>query len=523
MLPRDLRLLIRADVGPRIGTGHLMRCLALGQAWKSIGGQVAFACGTLPGVLQNRLTKEGFALFSIANAACDGTDARETCEIATAFAPDWVVLDGYRFNDAYQSRLRSVEGRLLVVDDFGHGRHEAADAVLNQNAYATHLSYPHLKADRLLLGSKYLLLRTEFSENLLDSEDKHIVNSVKRILVTFGGADPENVTLQTLKVLDSFGKSNLVVDVVIGASYQHTEELRVFKKSTTLNLRLHRNVDRMSSLMSKVDLAISAGGSTCYELARFGIPTAVISIAENQKPIAKSLDEKGVAICCGHYLDFDGSRLAKTLRQIFGDAEKRRSMSRCAKRLVDGNGSSRIARHLSSQLYQLRAAKQSDFDILLELRNEPEFRAMSFSPQFVSHDTHQQWLHKKLTSPNSALWIAHFKHGPPLGYVCADIDNQTSTCNFSICLHSSERGKRHGPTLINKATRQIFSEFDVDQIVAQLKHGKHASQFAFRKAGYSNIAPTVVRSQTAYQMAFDRSLLDGEEQSTRPRTLLRSA
>ncbi len=511
MLPRDLRLLIRADVGPRIGTGHLMRCLALGQAWKSIGGQVAFACGALPGVLKNRLINEGFALFSIANAACDGTDARETCDIATAFAPDWVVLDGYRFNDAYQSRLRSVEGSLLVVDDYGHGRHEAADAVLNQNAYATYHSYPHVKQDRLLLGSKYLLLRNEFSENHPDSDDKHIVSKVKRILVTFGGADPENVTLRTLKALDSLDKSNVVVDVVIGASYQHTEELRVFKKSTTLNLRLHRNVDRMSSLMSKVDLAISAGGSTCYELARCGIPTAIISIADNQKPIAKSLHEKGVAICCGHYEDFDGSRFAKTLREVFRDAEKRRSMSQCAKRLVDGNGSIRIAQHLSSQLYQLRPANQNDFDILLELRNEPEFRALSFNPQFVSHDSHRNWLHKKLTSPNSALWIAHFKHGPPLGYICADIDHQHSNCNFSICLHSSERGKRHGPTLIDKATRQIFSQFDVEQTVAQLKHGKHASQFAFRKAGYSTIAPTIVRGQTAYQMAFDRSLLDGEE------------
>ena len=508
MLPRNLRLLIRADAGPRIGTGHLMRCMAIAQAWKGLGGQVAFACGTLPGTLENRLHQEGFLHYTMANSAGDGTDAREVSEIATAFSPDWMILDGYQFDDHYQSRLRTPESKLMVIDDYGHGRHTCADLVLNQNAYANQNTYHHLEHDRVLAGPRFLLLREEFAGCELAKQEQRVAKSAKRILVTLGGSDPENVTLRVLQALETIGKPELVVDAVLGAGFQHLEEVREFKRSANLNLRIHRNVDRMSTLMTNVDLTITAGGSTCYELARCGVPAMIVSIADNQIPIAKSLNDQGIAIDCGDHTHLEEAPFAKSIAKVLRNPELRRAMSNRGPQLVDGNGAARTARRMAAELYALRPATADDADWLLSLRNEPEFRAMSFDSQAVSAASNRSWLTRILHSPDLALWIAHYKNDEPIGYVSLNVEPRGIVAEFNICLHLSERGKGHGPILIEKASRLAFSKFGIDQIRVQIKHGTQGTQHAFQRAGYRPIAPTVVNGQTACQMKIDRRSFD---------------
>ena len=51
-------LLVRADAGDRLGTGHIMRMLALGQAWVRRGGEVFFLCAEIQESLQTRVTSQ---------------------------------------------------------------------------------------------------------------------------------------------------------------------------------------------------------------------------------------------------------------------------------------------------------------------------------------------------------------------------------------------------------------------------------------------------------------------------------
>jgi spore coat polysaccharide biosynthesis predicted glycosyltransferase SpsG len=158
-----MRIVFRADAGAEIGTGHIMRCLALAQAWHDAGGSSIFASVTCPPGLADRLRCEGSALETIAAEPGSGEDAEQTARVAAREAADWLVLDGYRFDDAFEDSIRTGGARVCAFDDYGHALHSAADLIVNQNEYARAEEYGGRGAsDRLLLGSRYAALRREF-------------------------------------------------------------------------------------------------------------------------------------------------------------------------------------------------------------------------------------------------------------------------------------------------------------------------------------------------------------------------
>ena len=188
----------------------------------------------------------------------------------------------------------------MVVDDFGHATHQNADLILNQNAYADGSRYNELKSTDVICGLNYTLLRPEFHTLPLDFPGrKNARFSVKRILVTFGGSDINDWTLATLRTLLELKlatNSRTVADVVIGANYTKEKELAQFCRDAGMNVFIHRNVDRMDALMNQADMAITAGGSTCYELARTGVPAIAIATAENQNAVVAALEQRGTLI-----------------------------------------------------------------------------------------------------------------------------------------------------------------------------------------------------------------------------------
>lgn len=345
-----IRLLIRADAGPAIGTGHVMRCLALGQAWQKLGGAVEMVSGPLPSRLRKRLLDNRFGLIEI-RANNQAEDAENTRRAIADCAPDWVVLDGYRFDDAYQA-LMDLEPptRLLVIDDYGHGQHQAADAILNQNIYATSTQYPENRKGEILTGPRYAMLRDEFQTTSFPSTSR-IPATARRILVTMGGADPDNVTSEVLGFLEKCAPANTVVDVVVGPMNPHHQQLLDDRRKSSLTIRIHRNVDRMSSLYQHVDLAITAGGSTCYELCFRGVPMVVIPIAANQQPVAASLQAHQVATVINSPHELADKSTMTTVRRVIRDSSRRQQMIGNGQLLIDGQGAFRLARRLAAHLF----------------------------------------------------------------------------------------------------------------------------------------------------------------------------
>ncbi|MEL7496875.1 MAG: UDP-2,4-diacetamido-2,4,6-trideoxy-beta-L-altropyranose hydrolase [Planctomycetota bacterium] len=497
------RLLIRADGGPKVGTGHVMRMLALGQAYQKRGGDVTFVIGDLPQTLVRRLEYEKFQVFRIRNDRGNHADAIDTREIAALVQPQWIALDGYRFDDSYEAWMANSDAKLIVMDDYQHTLHQHADLVVNQNIYADPKSYEGSLRGRLLTGSNYALLRKEFST----PENRKTPPIAKRVLVTFGGADPDNWTLRTLQVLSDMKLKRIVVDCVLGSCYQAYPELDEFKRYANLSLRVHKNVDRMATLMQRVDLAITAGGSTCYELARCGVPAIVLPIADNQQPVAAALHHAGAMRSVDHSESVEGDRCRKLMqlvRSLVRDPSSRKQMSELGCRLVDGRGALRIVDRMAGKFVEIRDASVDDAKMLWQWRNDPEVRAVSFSSTSIELPQHQAWLQRQIEDTNSRVWVAENQHGQPLGSIRFNLDQSLCRATVSIIVDPRFRSRGVGSALIQASVARLFETTPAREILAQIKSGNVASEKAFVNAGFRPIEPVVLQGAMAQQFLLSR-------------------
>jgi UDP-2,4-diacetamido-2,4,6-trideoxy-beta-L-altropyranose hydrolase len=340
-------LLIRADAGTQIGTGHLMRCLALAQAWRAGGGRAVFLVGQGASLLAGRPGAEEFSARPLDAPAGSREDAGRTAEAAAAERSHAVVVDGYAFGADYQRRLKDAGLRLLFVDDHGHAGEYCADLVLNQNIDAAPGPYAKRAAHtRLLLGTRYALLRREFRTH--GAWRRAIAPRVRRILVTLGGGDPDNVTLTVIRALRLLDDPALEAVVVAGGANPHLRALEEAARGARFPIRLVRDVPEMPALMTWADLAVSAGGTTCWEMACLGLPHLVLVLADHQKAIAAGLDRAGSVVSLGEARSCSAEEIAGRLRSLGEDARARDAMSRRGRELVDGQGALRVARELDN-------------------------------------------------------------------------------------------------------------------------------------------------------------------------------
>lgn len=348
-------LLVRTDASESIGTGHVMRCLALAQAWQRPGSRVQFALGMTANGLETRLAAEGVAIAQISAPPGSEEDAAQTSDLARSANAGWVVLDGYHFGANYQRAIKKAGLMSLCVDDYGHADHYWADVVLNQNSYADEATYCRREPyTRLLLGSTYALLRREFSR--WRGWRRAISPVGGRILVTFGGSDPNNVTLAVIKALGLLNSTGFHVRVVVGAANPNRELLAEEAGRGHCRVELVNAATDMPDLMAWADLAISAAGSTCWELAFMGVPMVTIIQAENQRFIAENLAQSGVALNAGWHHAFRGPVLAEIVSRLVGAPEMRRRMSGLGQAMVDGFGAQRVAETLGDFEFQPRSA-----------------------------------------------------------------------------------------------------------------------------------------------------------------------
>jgi UDP-2,4-diacetamido-2,4,6-trideoxy-beta-L-altropyranose hydrolase len=343
-------LVIRADANSRIGTGHLMRCLALAQAWQERGECVTFLSHCQNEALQRRIIKEGFELVFVEQQHPDPADLKQVLKklknLQNGNCIPWIVLDGYHFDSDYQKSIREAGSRLVVIDDYNHLPNYHADILLNQNIGAELIPYSCDLKTVKLFGPKYALLRTEFliwkDRIQIQREDQH------RIMVTLGGADPDNITLKVLRGLFQTRLKGFAVDVIVGPVNPNIRELEfeiqcARKASVPIanSIQLLYSIN-MPEIMAMTDMAISAGGSTCWELCFFGKPFMVLIAAENQRGIARSLDQVGSAICLGWHQDVSSKQIKTNLESLLNDTQGRRELSIRSRKIVDGQGRYRV-------------------------------------------------------------------------------------------------------------------------------------------------------------------------------------
>src|SRR5262245_32867901 len=285
-------LILRTDADVSIGTGHVMRCLALAQAWSDIGGVPMFVMSAGADLFGERLRAEGFDVVPLKAGRATTADASETASLARDAGAAWVVIDGYHFDSAYRNQVRE-NARIVVIDDLGQCV-PRADILLNQNPYAIgHLTAHEDRGVLSLVGPRYALLCREFLRAPLRRDITAVGTNV---LVTLGGADPPNMAAKIVDSLRDRRLEQVRATVVVGAANPHVSSLMKAIERTDGAVCLEYKTARMPELMASADVAVAGAGSTVWELALMGVPSILVMIAENQRELAAWLETQGIMI-----------------------------------------------------------------------------------------------------------------------------------------------------------------------------------------------------------------------------------
>ncbi len=363
MVPLDMNVLIRVDASAKIGTGHIMRCLTLAQALRQAGSYTRFICRHIPEALAEMLQSMGHDVVRL--EATDNVlqvsdlqhsdwlgvsqnfDALETKKLTSDLIWDWIIVDHYALDCHWESAVKADRTKIFVIDDLADRRHDC-DIFFNQNIVEC---AEFLYADKLpsgitrLIGPEYSLLRDEF----LSVREHALVRKapIRNILVFFGGFDASNATGKTLAALSLIGDISLNVVVVVGA--QHPCLSAIQDTCTEQGYTCHVQTSEMAKLMAQADLSIGAGGSASWERCSLGLPSLIISVAENQVPIARAVDEAGLAVYLGKDSAIDGAGIVRAVRELAADPQRLEQMSARCFALADGHGKRRVVELMYDQ------------------------------------------------------------------------------------------------------------------------------------------------------------------------------
>lgn len=494
-----MKAVFRVDASTRMGIGHLMRCLTLAEALCERGVQTRFVCrehtGNLIALLQQKAMPVTVLFAPAINDTTPGEDyaawlgvtqaedAEQTIEALNGERPDWLVVDHYGLDVEWEQRLRPHAGKLIVIDDLANRCHDC-EVLLDQNYSAVGgQRYAGLVPDtcKLLVGPRYALLRPEYAtyRKTLRARD----GQVRRVLLFFGGSDPQNVTGMALEALTHPDLKHLDVDVVIGANNPNREALerqsRERPQTTIYGLRPH-----LADLMAQADLAIGAGGATTWERMCLGLPTIVISIAENQRPASESLAKAKLIYFAGHFSGIKTDQLTQLLKQHCYDAENLTELSTQNQLQVDGLGALRLVEVLCPSdidEIRLRPACEEDIVFYYNWANDPVVRKNAVNTSAISWATHQAWFASKLHDVHSQLFVLEAA-GLPVGQIRFDKENGEAHIDYS--LDPIARGRGWGLRLLALGIARM-RQIEPVRLRAEVKAGNEVSAKVFLRNGFT--------------------------------------
>lgn len=363
-----MKVTFRVDASLQMGTGHVMRCLTLANALNLQGWECLFICREHPGNLIAHIRHQGFKVHALPLAATDEScnsephlpheqwlgatqlqDAAECRSLLEGLQPDWMVVDHYALDTRWESALKPYYSRLMVIDDLADRSH-ACDLLLDQTFGRDSRDYAPLTPSTctLLCGSRYSLLRPEFSALREFSLERRKEPKLQHLLITMGGVDKDNATGQILKALQHTElPADCHISVVMGSTAPWLAEVRQLAEQMPWPTDVKVGISDMAQLMAESDLAIGAAGATTWERCCLGLPTVLVVLADNQRLAAQILnDAKAVmTLCLSNDLQAGLERIIKTL------AENPRSLGEIteqAKVITDGTGCQYIANSLNS-------------------------------------------------------------------------------------------------------------------------------------------------------------------------------
>ena len=497
-----LRVAFRCDASAEIGTGHVVRCLTLAVALQARGSEVWFFCRQLPPGLADRLAAAGVGVVALPPAPELGfvpdlgdpphahwlglpwaRDADDTRRALADGRYDWLVVDHYALDARGERAVAPAVGRLLVLDDLADRPHDCA-ILLDQNLHhdVDHRYDGLVPPEALrLLGPRYALLRPEFAaaraRRLAAPPDP------RRVFVFFGGADASDMTSRALDALEPV--ENIVLDVVIGSMHPRRAAIEA-RCAAHPAWSCAVDVADMADRMARAAIGLGAGGTTTWERCAVGLPSLVVSVADNQVEIAAACAAAGVQLDLGWGPSLTAERLRGAIAALLDDAALQASTAASAIRLTDGAGAQLVAESMvptpPAQL-ALRPTTPEDASRLFAWVNDPAVRQSAVSQGPVLWAGHVAWLAGRLKSGNSRMFVLM---AGSLAVGQLRFDREGGLWRVDYSLEPAVRGRGWGGFLVALGLAQLPPN---SAVLAEVRPENIASIRVFERLAFAEIEP----------------------------------
>ena len=365
-----MRVLMRADCNANIGQGHVMRLLSVADAFTAMGVLSAFVIAK--DTSANRMKDRGYEVFTLSSSYTEmDSEVEELTGIIQSYGADLLLVDSYYVTKEYLNAVREkiFTGYLDDVYNFAY----PVDLLINYNVYANAEKYKELyetegvKLPPMIIGPSYAPLRAEFAGIPKREQNRE----VRKIALSFGGADPMRMAKKFVETLIEYEKlnsdntgcnshnkenaadtdkciaENCEIHMILGSMEPDLEALKEMELQYSW-LKLHVNISNMKEVLQQMDLVVSAAGSTQYEICACQIPCICFSMADNQMPGGEEFGRLGIFHYAGD-VRLNKSLYTDMIEEILKlkvDYERRVLMGEKEKELVDGNGAKRMAEQI---------------------------------------------------------------------------------------------------------------------------------------------------------------------------------
>lgn len=456
-MPRRKNILFRADSSSIIGTGHIMRDLVLAEQFEDTN--IIFATQELSGNINHKIEEKDYAIEVLNSNAIE-----ELINIIKKYSIDMIIIDHYAIDHYYEKALKEITGITIFVLDDTYEKHYC-DILLNHNIYADSSRYKNLVPEHseLRCGKFFTLLREEFRSE--KTKQRKSTQETKSILIAMGGADPSNLNVEILKVLESFPKIHANVVTTMANQYLNALQEYVADKS---NVTLHINTNKMAILMNQANFVIVTPSVTVNEVVYLEVPFIAIKTAGNQDEMYKYLVENNYLILEKFNAVDLKSKIEKSL-----DSEK-----------ID------LVNFIDLSLDERK--------MVLEWRNHPNIRKWMFTQGVISLDDHLSYIESLNEKKDRAYFLVQ-KASQPIGVMdFTNIDFEEKRAEFGI--YSNPTFKGVGNFLMESIIDYAFKILNINTLLAEVLEDNIAALKLYRRYNFKDIVTRKVNGNSVVYM-----------------------
>ncbi|WP_334682163.1 UDP-2,4-diacetamido-2,4,6-trideoxy-beta-L-altropyranose hydrolase [Vibrio europaeus] len=489
----SMKVIFRADASTMIGTGHIMRCLVVADALREQDYTVSFACIPQEGDMIPYIENRGYEVLTLSASSdlanvdelnystwllqSENDDAIEFAHLVGS--AEIVVVDHYAIGKSWHKQvINQLNCFLVAIDDLVREHH--ADLIIDQTLGRTPEEYSG--RGKVLSGIDYAMVAPKFSKLRSQAVSKVFNDKKPKILISMGGVDQQNATLQSLQAL--VGQVDANFTVLLGPRSPHFQIVKDW-------CALHENIEHkefesdMARLMLEHDIAIGAPGTTSWERACLGLPSILIPLANNQKTVCEQL------LKCNAVLTVSLDEIGNSLLNQYYELVSRWSQYHANNlKLCDGLGVQRVTFEIHKNFkpktsidLSLRKATQNDIKTVYDWQSHPSTRKFALNTEVPSWDSHYRWMSQKLESKCDYFYIIFDSgSGDKLGVLRLDL---TEPDNYLVSIYVSPEHYGRGIAL---AALNIVSELHSDMTLhATVLEENTASHRLFKKAKFIQI------------------------------------